>query len=426
MRRKGPIGLLVAVLCAVAVAACGGSSKNTTSTASSPAAGTINGFTGSVATTSAATTNASNSSPITFALISYSTPGADSLTELNIGASAAVASLNAKGGFGGRHINLITCNSMLVPTTATVCAHKTLAQHPIAEFGCELAWSASGLAIYAAAQVPSINCLNDPVDYHNPWSFGVVGGTIGQNGAMAKYLCTRSDVHNVANLFPDVPDYHTVVFPLMQKIFGGCGKTTTVTYYPLTAVDPGPYAVKVAALHPDFVNFTGIGGQAVTIFKSLAQNGIPATKVATTDVDFTDKLINSANGAMDGMYLEAQFTPWGVTSDPEVAKYVSDVKAQGADPNDPSVEWGYAYIMFLYTAAQHIGFANFNSATLKNWLDTANGIHIPLSQNMNNPGPAGYPQLKQPYERILQFKVGTTFVVIPTGPAKDGWVNAFS
>ena len=60
------------------------------------------------------------------------------------------------------------------------------------------------------------------------------------------------------------------------------------------------------------------------------------------------------------------------------------------------------------------------------WLDTANGIHIPLSQNMNNPGPAGYPQLKQPYERILQFKGGTTFVVIPTGPAKDGWVNAFS
>jgi ABC-type branched-subunit amino acid transport system substrate-binding protein len=418
--RHALVGSLAIMLCAGATA-CGGSSSSSASTSAA-----LSTSSSAASSSAASSSSAANTSPVTFAVISYSIPGADSLTELNQGAQAAAKTLNAQGGFGGRHVTVITCNSMLTPSAATVCAHKTLGQHPIAEFGCELAWSASGLEIYAAAHVPSINCLNDPVDYHNPWSFGIVGGTIGQNNSAAKWICTMSNVHNVVNLFPDVADYHSVVTPIVTNTYKACGKTSSVVYYPLTAVDIGPYVSKVVAAHPDFVNMTGIGAQAVQIFKGLGQAGVPANKVATTDVDFTHQLTQSAGGAMNGAYLEAQFTPWGLTSDPEVAQYQANVKAAGYDPRSPTVEWGYVYMMTLYTAAKDIGFGNFNSESLAHWLSTANGVHIPLSLAIKNPGPTGFPQLKQPSQRILQFEGGETFKVVPTGTNKDGWINAFS
>ncbi len=373
----------------------------------------------------AGTSSKSAKPPVRLALISYSIPGADSLTELGQGAKAAAQALNAKGGFGGRKVIIESCNSQLQPAAATACAHKTLAKHPVAEFGCELAWSSSGLQIYAKAHTPSVNCLNDPTDYHNPWSFGIVGGTTGQNHAMANYLCTRKDLKKVVSFFPDFPVYHSVVYPIMAKTLRACGKQTDIVFYPLTAVDPTPYVNKDVGLKPNFVNFTGIGGQAIAIFKNLQQNGIKPSQVATTDVDFTDKLIKQAGSAMVGMYLENQFTPWGYTQDKEVAQYLKDCKAAGVNGNSPSVEWGYAYVMFLYTAAKHIGFDKFTGDSLKNWINTANGIHIPLSRTIVNPGPKGYPQIKQPYQRIARFMGGSKFVILPVGPKKDGWVLGF-
>ena len=141
-------------------------------------------------------------------------------------------------------------------------------------------------------------------------------------------------------------------------------------------------------------------------------------------MDFSDKLTKQAGSAMDGAYLENQFTPWGYTQDREVAAYLKACRAAGVDGRNPSVEWGYAYVMFLYTAAKKIGFDKFNGNSLARWMNKANGIHIPLSRTIVNPGPKGYPQIKQPYQRIARWK-GGKFVILPVGPKKDGWVYGF-
>ncbi len=417
MHGKGIIfGACLALLCALALAACGSSS--TTSASSS----TTSASTGSASTATSAAVPSASKTPIAFALISYRIPGSDSLTELTAGADAAANQINAAGGFGGRKVVIDVCNSMLNPAAATDCAHQMLADHPIAEFGCELTWYATGLPIYAAAGIPSINCPDSPPDFNNPMAFGLNPSAIGQQVGAARWVCTMPNVHKVLSLFPNIPQIQGSL-QLSYKVLQACGKTTeTPVLYPLTAVDVSPYVTKVAREKPDFILFSGIGAQVAIMFKALAQNGIPADHVAAPDVDFVySTVLKPAGSAMNGAYAENQFDTWGDTANPDVAQYLAAFKGSSV-ARDPTIAWGYSDVMFLYAAAKSIGFDKFNSASLVNFLHTANNFHVPLSLNYVNPGPPGYPQEKQPYIQLSQWKNGTMSVV-PTG--QNGWVYGY-
>lgn len=404
--RRVPLG--VTVLLIAALAGCGSSSSKSTTASSNASAGT---------------TSASKV-PIKFALVSFSIPSEDYLGELASGANAALKQINATGGFGGRPASIVQCNSMLQPSAATDCAHKTIADHPIAMFGCELTWYLSGLPVYAAAHVPSLNCLNSSQDSHNPWSFGIVGGSVAQQGAIANYLCSRPDVKKVVSLVSNVPGVQTAYATAVPGLLKACGKQSSDVIYPVATVDFAPYVAKVLAQKPDFINIATSTGQAAPLWKVLQQDHFPASKTATSDTIFTHQATQEAGSTLAGTYLAAQFTPWGATSDPGVAAYLKATQAAGVDGRDPTVEWGYAYVMALYTAAKQIGFSKFNAETLAQWLRSANGVQLPLSREILNPGPKQYPQVKQPYEQMAQW-TGKTFTIVPTGANKAGWVYGY-
>jgi hypothetical protein len=311
-----------------------------------------------------------------FALISYKIPGSDSLSELTQGADGAAAQINASGGIGGRKVVIVPCNSMLQPAAATVCAHRTLADHAVAEFGCEPAWSAAGLPIYAAAGIPSVNGANTPTDYHNPMAFGLSPSAIGQQVGAARFVGSLRDIHTVVSLFPDVPQILGSQ-QLSYQTLSVCGKTTApVVLYPLTAVDVMPYVTKVAAEKP----------------------------------------------AMNGAYAENQFDTWGDSSNPDVAHYSAAFKGSSVDARDPTVAWGYSDVMFLYAAAKTIGFDKYNSTSLVQFLHSAKNFPIPLSLDYQSVGPPGYPQENQPYIQISRWKNGK-MTVVPVG--NNGSVYGF-
>jgi hypothetical protein len=81
------------------------------------------------------------------------------------------------------------------------------------------------------------------------------------------------------------------------------------------------------------------------------------------------------------------------------------------------------YVMWFYTASQHIGAANFNSTTLANYSRTATNIPITMSRTLLNPGPTVTPSVKQPYVQVLRWQNNTMSVVSDTG-APDGWIKA--
>jgi ABC-type branched-subunit amino acid transport system substrate-binding protein len=260
-----------------------------------------------------------------FEVMSIDVPGVTLLPDITTGAQAAATAINAAGGFGGRQVVIHSCNTMNSPAAATACAHKSLADNPIAEFGCETTWSSSGLPIYAAAKIPSFNCMNTEQDFHDPWSFGIGGGAVTQS------------------------------------------------------------------------------------------------KVGAPDSDFTAAILKQAGTAMNGAYDINEYASWGDTSNPQVAAYLQALKGTSADPTNSSTEQGYTNVEWYYTVAKQLGFANFNAQSLAKFMSTQTNVPIPLSRSLINPGPAQFPQQKQPYVQISQWNNGK-MTVVQSG-TQDGWVT---
>jgi hypothetical protein len=101
-----------------------------------------------------------------------------------------------------------------------------------------------------------------------------------------------------------------------------------------------------------------------------------------------------------------EFLRWSDKKNPEVAKYLRAFKSSSVDPRNAGVENGYAYVYWFYTAAEAVGFGKFSSATLMKFMNTAHGVHIPLSRTLSNPGLKKFPQRRQPY-------------------GEDGWVYGY-
>ena len=409
--RRTAICLAVAALCTVPLAGCGSSSSST------------RGGTGSSAKAQATPAVQSSKSPVVIALITFKIPSLDFIDDYYAGAEGAANEINAMGGVGGRPVKIIQCNSMLEPAVATECAHQTLAQHPVAEFGCETSWSASGLPIYAAAGVPSFNCTNSHVDYTSPWSFGLGPGAPGEASAMAKYICaTMPTVKRVAYLTPVNPEEQADIPPTLTPIFRACGKQVSFTFIPQTAVDMSPVIAAVMASKPDFIMTTIGGVQMVEVAKALQQAGWPSDKLSISDNALDKKnVLDPAGPYLNGVYVDAEWTGWGISSDPDVEAYQKAV--QGAsNPDSGNVVQGYMPVMAIYTAAKHIGFANFNSTTLTQFMRSANGIAIPMSRQILNPGPSVAPSVKQPYIQILRYS--SSGMTVQTQGTDNGWVEA--
>lgn len=401
MRAHRMVVLVAAVAVSLCLAACGSHSN------------------GSIA---AGASSAHAKSPIHFALITINTPGVDLLPQYEVGANAAANEINSMGGFGGRKVVIDTCNSMLQPAVATTCAHKTLADHPVAEFGCEPVWGTTGLVIYGQAEIPSFNCPNTPQDFASPWSFGLSAGSFGEDRGLARYLCNRGDVRKVVVLGQQIPQQERDVPAATRPVFKQCGVQVTYEYAPTTAVDPAPYVAKAVAAKPNFIIALPGAPQLDQMLKAFRQAGWPSTRLAT-QATFLDKknVITPAGSAADGVYSVDEWYTYDDKSNPDVVAYRRALRGHNADSEN--YEQSYAAVMWLYTAAKRIGFANFNSASLTHFMRTQSGIRIPLSRTLVNPGPRGYAAVKQPYVLIVQWKRGQLHVVKQA--TQHGWVRGY-
>jgi ABC-type branched-subunit amino acid transport system substrate-binding protein len=397
------VGLAAVIGCCLCVAACG-------SSGGSGGGGSGSGGSG-------------GKGPVVISLVSAKIPGLDFLDPYDSGAQAAAKLINSQGGFGGRKLEIDPCNSMFSPAVATTCAHQALEQHPTAMVGCEPAWGASGLTILGAEGIPSFNCLNGGVDFTSPYSVNVLAGGTGEYTAGAKYICTLPNVKTVAWIAQENAEQQQAVPPALTKIFKQCGKTITFEWFPQQAVDPSPYVVKIVRSHPDFVMMNDGGGILVSLLKDFQQQGYPTTQIYSSSAGLNyEQILKPAGTAADGVYFTDETDNWDDPS-PDVAAYLKAMRGRSNPKNFAPMQI-YADIMWIYTAAKKIGFANFTPKTLLHYTQTANGVHIPLSRTLVNPGPKGFPAVKQPYSQVLQWRDGQLTLI--TKGTDNGWLSGYA
>ena len=85
--------------------------------------------------------------------------------------------------------------------------------------------------------------------------------------------------------------------------------------------------------------------------------------------------------------------------------------------------WDADILALEIAELQEIGFESFDTGSLVEFMNSANGVAVPNSREILNPGPAEYPQVKQPFSQIAQWKDGKLLPV--TEGTDEGWVKAF-
>jgi ABC-type branched-subunit amino acid transport system substrate-binding protein len=409
------------VACAVALAACGSSGDDNSSGSASTSGGAATSSSGGGGSTS----TAANKSPINFALVSFKIPAQDFIGRYLEGAEAAAKIINSQGGFGGHPVTITTCNDQLSTAPTLECAHKTLSKHPVAMFGCSVAWDVSGLQLYDRQGVPSFNCASTVQGYKDPLNFGLGSSTWGEMGGMLRWLCAnRPDVKRVGYAEQVDPEDERTVPPILNAIAKPCGIKITYNWVNQTAPDLTPVVSKMLDSDPQFLLTVVSGEQMVTVAKLLQQNNFSTSNLAinSSAASMNDDF-KPAGDALKGVWITDEWKGWGIQGDPEVAAYQ---KALANDPNRDSgnVEQGYMYMMYMYNAAKKIGFDKFNSKTLADFSNSANGFSSPMLHGIVNPGPSWNTQMKNPWIQLLHWD-GTKMVPETKG-TDDGWINTLT
>jgi ABC-type branched-subunit amino acid transport system substrate-binding protein len=283
-------------------------------------------------------------------------------------------------------------------------------------------WGSTGLQIFSKSGVPSFNCQNTQQDYTDPMSFGIAPSGIAEYRGMAKFLCTQADVKKIVLFNPDIPQQHEIAADTVAPTLKTCGKSAGYVYYPITATDLTPYVQKTLDLKPDFIMTTGSG--AVQYLRAFKTAGFPSEKIWTSSNNIAySTVLKPAGDAANGLYSTLEFNNWDDQT-ADIAAYTKAVTANGDDPRDPGVEWGYSAIMFFHEAAKRIGFDAFDAASLTKFMQSpsSNGTPIPLSRPMKE-GPKDYPAVRQTDVQVVQWKDGHLNTVTSFG--NDGWIYGF-
>jgi branched-chain amino acid transport system substrate-binding protein len=400
------VALLVVVLCASGLAACGGDDDGDGATA-------------------AASQIDPSKPPVRIPVISIKLAGVDMLTGNVAGAEAAAEKINSEGGFGGREVIVEPCATELQPATATVCANKTVGREGVvAEIGCEVTWGVSGLRIYAKAGIPSLNCLNGEHEFKSEWAFGIHPGASGHHAALAAWLCDQDEVQKVVMLGQDIPQQRRDEQTYTRPIIEGCGKQIDYVFVPIEATDFTPYVNEAVEKDPDFIIVQNSSAPTAQAFKSLQQAGYPAEQAAAVgSATGYETTLELAGDAMEGAVLALGWKPWDDEDDPEVAEYVKAMEGSDADHRASDPQWGYANVMWLYKAAETIGFERFDAKTLTAFMRNETDVLIPLSRTFVNPGPEGLPAMKQPATLMARWQDGRN-EILDEG-TDEGWVDGY-
>jgi ABC-type branched-subunit amino acid transport system substrate-binding protein len=256
----------------------------------------------------------------------YDGTGPAATPEVTQGATAAVKAINAKGGVGGHHLDLIECNTLNDPNTATQCGQKAVSDGVVALIGSSTQYATNFLPNLASHQIADFGAIPAGVgDFTSPASFPIVGGPPVTIAALP-YFLAQNGHKQIAIVYPDLPAA-TFAGSLGNEVLKPFGVQLTASVaVPVTAPDLSSYIASATAQQISGIAEILPGQQAVQFIQQVRSSS-PKTVIAleATNISSTLKALGSQAA---GLIESSDFLPLNVPS-PVTTQYKHEMASAG-------------------------------------------------------------------------------------------------
>jgi ABC-type branched-subunit amino acid transport system substrate-binding protein len=291
-----------------------------------------------------------------------------SVPSIEIGAQAAVDAINAKGGVGGRKLELIACNDENDPNQAIACARRATQEGVVALVGGYTQFEPQVVAILERAGIPWVG--PPAVQNSTSKSYYLLGGEAApQTLAMGAYL-KRAGCKNAVAIGENVPASKAAAGLFAAGVSAAGLTTETPSYGATNAADWAP-VVAAALDRSSCLTFLGSPQNTPKVITAIKQSGKDATFI-TASALLPPTAVTAMGKAADGTILTSGYLPF-TSDEPGVKELVA--RARKVDPKvslDDQLEPGWAAVNVVAEAAK--GRKEVTPQTLKASLDKLKGF----------------------------------------------------
>jgi branched-chain amino acid transport system substrate-binding protein len=357
----------------------------------------------------------SSSAPINIMTISTVNSPDESLPETQTAGQAAVNAINAAGGINGHKINWTFCDDEFNPNTAVNCAREAVSDHDAAVVGSYETFSPVWTTLQAAG-IPYIGGAGEvPIEETSPISFPLnAGQSEGINVAGAAEMIAAGAKH-IAIITCSVPGCQDAANGLAAAIKQYAGLSVVrIVSAPVTAASFSAQAAEVVSGGVDAVDLAVPPPMAATVITEIEQTGYKGM-IGTSDSVVANGVISALGSKANGLYLASGLTPVDDTSNPTIAKFISEMNAVNpkADKDEVALTTWTAVYLFADVAK------TLSSVTAKTVLNAFEHLSKPVDLGDTSPysvvgkvSPiSAYPRIFNPsvdFNRVVNGKLVTT------------------
>lgn len=272
------------------------------------------------------------------------------LTQIQVGAEAAVEHVNANGGVQGRPLELVVCDDQMSPNGATACGREAVSENVAAVVGQFTLFGDAIMPQLEAAEIPLIQgVVMSEMDTQSEWSFSVLDA--GTPSGVGVYFLKEQGCESVIMAAPDNNNAYFGWDMFLSPVLNNLGMTGEMITYPLNETNFTGVAQQIAG-KTDCVIYGGGATDSAAMITAMSQIKPDMIQMALSTISFPESTLSQLGDAAGNIVVPSTFF-YPTTG--EEAALTAEKEMQAIDPNvvvDDAALNAYSAVLTFAQAAE--------------------------------------------------------------------------